>query len=235
MIANAIFNDHDLEKAAQLVAESMLNNLPPKAACDHTFSDGFLAKMEKLMNRQRLRQTWHKMLRVAAAIIITISLTFGTVMVASPSARAAVVQWVREVYENSMIYRFFSEPSDESLPLFGLDWIPTGFEQVDSFYDKELYRSVYMNTQTGQGFAFEYYYMDRGTVSMVAPIEGCILEHTEINGNPADYYQELNDANTNVLMFFDEEKNICFSITATLDKDSIFTIAEHIILDKSTK
>ena len=77
--------------------------------------------------------------------------------------------------------------------------------------------------------------MVNGTESMVIPREDCILEHTEINGNPADYYQELDDANTNVLMFFDEEKNICFSITATLDKDSIFTIAEHIILGKSTK
>lgn len=86
MTTNMVFNEHDLEKAAQLVAESMLDSLPPKAACDHTFSDGFLAKMEKLINRQRQRQTWHKMIRFAAAIIITVSLIFGAVMVASPTA-----------------------------------------------------------------------------------------------------------------------------------------------------
>lgn len=235
MTTNMVFNEHDLEKAAQLVAESMLDSLPPKAACDHTFSDGFLAKMEKLINRQRQRQTWHKMIRFAAAIIITVSLIFGAVMVASPTARAAVVQWVRETYENSMIYRFFSEPSEDTLPLYRLGWIPEGFEATDVFYDQELYRALYLNDKTEQGFVFEYYYMVNGTASMVIPREDCILEHTEINGNPADYYQELDDANTNVLVFFDEEKNICFSITATLDKDSIFTIAEHIILGKSTK
>lgn len=235
MTTNAMFNDNDLKMAAQLVAESMLNNLPPKSECEHDFSDNFLAKMEKLLHRQKQRQAWHKMVRFAAAVIITVTITFGAVMAASPTARAAVVQWVREIYENSMIYRFFSETEDERLPMYGLDWIPTGFEQTEIFYDKDLYRSVYVNNKTGQGFVFEYYYMANSTASMIIPGENCVLEHTKINGNPADYYQESDGADTNILMVFDEENNICFSVSATLDKDSIFTIAEHIVLDDSTK
>lgn len=235
MTANAMFNDNDLKVAAQLVVESMLNNLPPKAECEHDFSDSFLAKMEKLLHRQKQRQAWHKMMRFAAAIIITVTITFGAVMAASPTARAAVVQWVREIYENSMIYRFFSEPSEEKLPLYGLDWIPEGFKKADVFYDMDLYKAVYLNDETGQGFVFEYYFMANSTTPMIIPGENCVLEHTKINGKPADYYQEPDDADTNVLLVFDEGHNICFTVAATLDKDSIFTIAEHIVLDKSTK
>lgn len=235
MTTNAMFNENDLKMAAQLVAESMLNNLPPKSECEHDFSDNFLAKMEKLLHRQKQRQAWHKMVRFAAAVIITVTITFGAVMAASPTARAAVVQWVREIYENSMIYRFFSETTEDTLPLYELGWIPEGFEEADVFYNDILYKVLYLNDETGQGLVFEYYYMDDSTAPMVIPGDGCVLEQTEINGKPADYYQESDDADTNILMVFDEENNICFSVSATLDKDSIFTIAEHIVLDDSTK
>lgn len=235
MTTNAMFNDNDLKMAAQLVAESMLNNLPPKSECEHDFSDNFLAKMEKLLHRQKQCQAWHKMVRFAAAVIITVTITFGAVMAASPTARAAVVQWVREIYENSMIYRFFSETTEDTLPLYRLDWIPEGFEETDVFYNDIRYKALYLNDETGQGFVFEYYYMDDSTAPMVIPGDGCVLEQTKINGNPADYYQESDGADTNILMVFDEENNICFSVSATLDKDSIFTIAEHIVLDDSTK
>lgn len=235
MTTNIIFEEHDLEAAAQLVAESMLKSLPPQDLCDHTFSDSFLTKMEKLLNRQKRRQVWHTTLRYAAAIIITVTLTFGAVMATSPTARAAVGQWAREIYENSMVYRFFSEPPEEKLPLYRLEWIPEGFVAEDVYYDRVYYRALYLNDKTGQGFVFEYYYMANSTAPMVIPGEGCVLEQTEINGNPADYYQEPDDAETNALLIFDEAHNICFTIAATLDKDSIFTIAEHIILSNPTK
>lgn len=235
MTTNVMFNENDLKMAAQLVAESMLNNLPPKPECEHDFSDNFLAKMEKLLHRQKQRQAWHKMMRFAAAIIITVTIAFGTVMATSPTARAAVVQWAREIYENSVIYRFFSETTEDTLPLYRLDWIPEGFEETDVFYNDIRYKALYLNDETGQGFVFEYYYMDDSTAPMVIPGDGCVLEQTKINGNPADYYQESDGADTNILMVFDEENNICFSVSATLDKGSIFTIAEHIVLDDSTK
>ena len=47
---------------------------------------------------------------------------------------------------------------------------------------------------------------------------------------PADFYRLRKAKDISVLLIFDEENDIYFSITGTLDKDSIFDIAEHIYL-----
>lgn len=95
---DAIFDDNDLKTAAQLVAGSMLSSLPSRAECEHEFSDDFTAKMDKLLHRQK-RQIWYTVIRYAAVIVLTATLALGTVMAASPTARAAVLKWTRELYD----------------------------------------------------------------------------------------------------------------------------------------
>ena len=91
---DAIFDDNDLKAAAQLVAGSMLDSLPSRAECEHEFSDDFTAKMDKLLHRQK-RQIWYTVIRYAAVIVLAATLSLGAVMVASPTARAAVLKWTR--------------------------------------------------------------------------------------------------------------------------------------------
>ena len=43
------------------------------------------------------------------------------------------------------------------------------------------------------------------------------------------------DRDGNVLVILDEEANIMFGIAGNIDRGSIFNIAEHIVLDKTTK
>ena len=69
----------------------------------------------------------------------------------------------------------------------------------------------------------------------MTPEEGCTIIHTEVNGCPADFYQMPDDRDTNALVIMDEDANIIFSIAANTDRDSIFNIAEHIVLSKAMK
>ena len=77
--------------------------------------------------------------------------------------------------------------------------------------------------------------MDDSSIPVVTPEEGCTIIHTEVNGCPADFYQMPDDKDGNVLVILDEEANIMFGIAGNIDRDSIFNIAEHIVLDKTTK
>lgn len=101
---DAIFDDNDLKAAAQLVAGSMLDSLPSRAECEHEFSDDFTAKMDKLLHRQKRRRVWHTVMRYAAVLVITATLALGAVMAASPTARAAVLKWARELVGGNMVY-----------------------------------------------------------------------------------------------------------------------------------
>lgn len=231
MTTDIRFGERELQAAAKLVAESMLEGLPDAAACGHDFSEGFRRKMEALLRRQR-RSIRHTVWRYAAAVLLTVTLTFGAVMAVSPQARAAVVQWVRTVYENSVVYRFFNPAPQGALPRYQLTWLPEGFAETDVFCDEEYYYVIYENKENGQGFIFEYQLMHDGTSVTNIPEEGSSITQVEVNGLRGEYYQAPDDADGNLLQFIDETADIIFKISGNIERDSIFNIAEGVILCK---
>lgn len=232
MTTDIRFGERELQAAAKLVAESMLEGLPDAAACGHDFSEGFRRKMETLLRRQRRRSIRHTVWRYAAAVLLTVTLTFGAVMAVSPQARAAVVQWVRTVYENSVVYRFFNPAPQGALPRYELTWLPEGFTEADVFCDEEYYSAIYENVETGQVVIFEYHFMCDGMNVTIAPEESGSITQVEVNGLRGEYYQEPDDADGNLLQFTDETANIIFKISGNIDRGSIFNIAEGVILCK---
>lgn len=232
MTTDIRFGERELQAAAKLVAESMLEGLPDAAACGHDFSEGFRRKMEALQRRQRRRSVQHTVWRYAAAVLLTVTLTFGAVMAVSPQARAAVVQWVRTVYENSVVYRFFNPAPQGALPRYQLTWLPEGFAETDVFCDEEYYYVIYENKENGQGFIFEYQLMHDGTSVTNIPEEGSSITQVEVNGLRGEYYQAPDDADGNLLQFIDETADIIFKISGNIERDSIFNIAEGVILCK---
>ena len=235
MLENRDFSRQDLCAAAQRTADTMLSVLPSRQDSAHTFSETFLKKMERLLHRSKRKKTLHAVMRYAAVFFLAVSLTFGAVVAFSPEARASLTQWVREKYEDGIVYRFHNEPTKKPLPLYELTWIPEGMEQKRFHYNQYSYGVFYYNDETGQGFSLDYSYMDNGSYSMVTPEEGCTIIHTEVNGCPAGFYQMPDDRDTNALVIMDEDANIIFSIAANTDRDSIFNIAEHIVLSKAMK
>lgn len=232
MTTDIRFGERELQAAAKRVAESLLAGLPDAAACDHDFSEGFRRKMEALLRRQRRRSVQHTVWRYAAALLLTVTLTFGAVMAVSPQARAAVVQWVRTVYENSIVYRFFNPAPQGALPRYELTWLPEGFAETDVFCNEEYYRAMYENEETSQVIIFEYQFMQDGTSVTNTPEEGSSITQVEVNGLRGEYYQAPDDADGNLLQFIDETANIVFKISGNIDRDGIFNIAEGMILCK---
>lgn len=54
---------------------------------------------------KRARPLWKKVLQRVAVILIVFSLSLGSLMIISPSVRAAVVNWVTEWYETHITFR----------------------------------------------------------------------------------------------------------------------------------
>lgn len=235
MPENREFTDLDLQAAARQTAEAMLSSLPTRQDSAHTFSEIFLKKKEKLLHRSKRKKTLRAVMRYAAAFFLTVSVTFGAVMAFCPEARASLIQWAHEKYEDSILYRFHNEPTKKHLPLYELTWIPEGMEQKRFYYDKTSYGAYYYNDETGQGFSLDYFYMDNSSIPTVTPEEGCTITHIEVNGCPAELYLMPNEQDGNVLVILDEEANIIFGISGNIDGDSIINIAEHIVLSKTTK
>ncbi len=75
-----------------------------------TYSPNYLRQRTRLLAdpkgwmRRRARPVWEKALRTAACFLLACTIAFGSLMAASPTARAAVVQWFRTVFaEHSVV------------------------------------------------------------------------------------------------------------------------------------
>ncbi|MDD3346881.1 DUF4367 domain-containing protein [Oscillibacter sp.] len=60
--------------------------------------------------KNKRKPVWKKMLQSVACLLLAVSLTLGTLMAASPTVRAAVLNWLREFIEYAVIYRGVEAP-----------------------------------------------------------------------------------------------------------------------------
>lgn len=230
------FRDKELVRAAGLVRESMLSVLPEPEACVHEFSPEFEAKMDRLFAKERVQHTLHTIRRWAAAVILLILFTAGAVLAVDTEAHASFFEWVRKVYENSVIYEFFGGAQDEGLPTYELGWVPEGYEAVDVYRDKTTYSAIYMKADDPEAvFAFDYSLRHEGDIYEVLYDESQYeWENVEINGIQADLYRSLDGTETNDLIWVDEDKGVVLAISGYLTVEDILHIAGEMFLCKTT-
>ena len=228
------FTDDELRLAAASVCASMVEAAEAIPGGEHEFSDSFLEKMEALValdkRRNKRRRVWHRIASVFLAFLLGASIFLAT----NPEARAAFFAWVREVYENSVVYRFLGD-SNGFLPKYEPSWIPEGFVldgEYEEKVDDKIWRDVvYINAATGDVFIFTYQTMADGLSNVLTSYVGETIsepEHYLINGLEGDYYT----SDTNTLIWHDEDKGVSFIIGSTLTKDVILHIAESVVLSE---
>lgn len=71
--------------------------------------------------KKRLRPLWVKTLRTAACLVLASAVVLGSLMAVSPTVRAAVLNWLREISGNHVAYTSSDAPS----PNEPLAWYPT--------------------------------------------------------------------------------------------------------------
>lgn len=103
---------------------------------ERRLSPRFKRQMMAMMNNPNKWAERHKrdyrrrFVKVVATIVLTCSLPFGVLTVASPTVRAAVIDWVVEWYESSIIYKFFGESDSTKLPLYEVIDLPFDYTRI---------------------------------------------------------------------------------------------------------
>lgn len=81
--------------------------------------------------KRKTRPVWRLAAQRAAIFLLVVSLGFGAIMVGSPTARAAFMNWIKEVYETHIVYRFMGEDIDGEMPHYEITALPEGFVEVE--------------------------------------------------------------------------------------------------------
>ena len=210
------------EASALWLAQVLDPDAPP-----HRFSRRFERRMAALLRRQRhspRQRRARTFARRAAAVVLILLLGLGAFLAVDTEARAAVLQWVRETFSHSVIYRF---PEHEE-----------GFVLVDSGYDETAGECFYLYEEIDgrQSFSFDAISMFDGTIIELFNIDDpSKIEAVLINGMRGEFCPANDPSDYNNLIWFDKVHNLAMWLGGDISKTDILHIAQEVKLEEFTK
>ena len=229
------FSDEELRIAAQAVRNSMLKSLDESVSERHTFSDAFLQRMQKLFRLDNKRTQRKRILQHAAVFLIGVFLAGALLLAFNPEVRADFSRWVRNLYEKSVFYQFFSDESSEesespaSLPDVEFTWLPGDYD-VQVFFSSPQKRRIVLSGKN-DSIMLEYWAADNLNF-LEAFTEGYKHEQVEINGLIAEAITNPNlddTKSTNAIVWINKNRTFCFNLSGTHPLEELIIIAEGII------
>lgn len=107
-------------------------------SAEPVFSNRYLRQRMRLLAdplgwaRKTARPLWKKALQSAACVLLACTLTLGALMAASPTVRAAVLNWLREISGSEVVYRASGGDMLETPPSWRPTWLPEGWVMTDN-------------------------------------------------------------------------------------------------------
>jgi len=187
----------------------------------------FQHKIKSLLRNNKASLSKHKsaiikFIQSAAAVLIICTVLLGTLMLVSPTVRAAVVDFVRSWFEDRTEY--YTPDSNYNIDKeWVFEYIPDGFELLDvSKTELQLFH-VYQNSDN--------------SLLMISISDGRQAidnEHSELshavleNGNSVDIYESNDFIYPSIIIVFDETSRLIITITSELPINELLMIAENI-------
>ena len=215
-----------LRIAAAEADQAIRDSLPHPADCDHQFSPRFERKMKRVIRRGR-HPVAYKFLHRAACLLVVVTLVGASWLTVDAEARGAFFAWVRQQYENFVEYRFEGlAPDEEMTTNIAPTWLPEGYEETKAQSAGGTSTKTYSN-RDGQAIHFMYS-AGADATSLFVVSESMTTVKVIVGTQEADFYQDADPENANVLVWHSESGDILFCISAPLPRDEIIKIAESI-------
>lgn len=200
---------------------------------DPAFSPAYLRWRTRLLAdpfgwmKKRLRPLWAKVLRTVACLVLVSALALGSLMAVSPTVRAAVLTWLREITGNLMTYSSVDrETESDALPSnWRITWLPEDWCLQDMTTSIWKYRET-----SGKGNLLYSCYAPGSTdlttnVDDVSDAED-VRETIQVQGTQADYYE----SDGYRVLLWENKEGFLFMLRGDffLDRESFLKIAESI-------
>ena len=225
-MSRADFTEEQLKIAVTAFAEAMIDLEKAEAddSPEHEFSEHFYSRMRENIElarksdaAKRRKAARRKFWRSAAAVIAAIIIAFGALMVFSPEARAAVLNWTIEIYDKIVHYQFKHVEDDHAFIICTPQGLPEGFERTEKYRGDYYSRNVYRNAETGEYIKFEYF---KPTEKQKEKIEktGYNAEIYYVFDYYEMYYTE--SARKRKVCWYDPDRNLAFYAEGNLEKET---------------
>ena len=210
-----------LRTAAEEVSASMLEVLP--AEQKHDFSQPFRRRIKHL-----ILKTDHPVkyfMRSCAAILLVTLTVFAALLTVSPTVRATVVSWIREVYMGGAAYSFDGQETYTHIR-YSLSQIPEGYVLNDIWEDEDGAIYFYHNSD-GRVLHFQYQY---GTDDSVVYLNTAGYEcfYTTVGNEAAELYIAPNKTDCSTIVWKDPVSETLLTIDFAGTPEELITLAESV-------
>ena len=177
--------------------------------------------------RARERPVWKRALRQAAAVLLVLSIGFGCVMAAVPSARAAVLRWFAEWNETRITF-YYSGDEIAHRPDFVLTALPEGYEEIQRDDLGHQIVSIVYGDSSGNVLSFRYIFMEAGGLMGFDITDEQIMEVT-VNGMDGMCLVTPEPDVFNTLTWIDEERGVQFDLSGLFSPEELVEMAESVV------
>lgn len=224
-MSDYILTDEMLSSAAKQVRTAMLDAMPKPSEYTYEFTEEFDEAMRPLLKRASRHKSIDKFARRAAAVFLAAFLGFTSWMAIDVEARAAVITWLRDVYENRIVYFFTGHREDALSERKVPTWLPEGYKETEAksipnFLDVRTYSN-------GENEISFQCYLDASNTQLEVLNKDIFPEVIYIDGIAADFYDASSIGETNELIWATESGNL-FNISGFIEKETMVKIAESI-------
>ncbi len=191
----------------------------------HEFSQRFEKKIKRLCRRANHPFLYRSLQRVASFFLA--ALIGGAVWLSVDiEARAAFFEWVKELYENYIVYKFETDSSyNASVEEYRPTWLPEGYKETGNDVFRDTVTVLYINNK-GQGMIFSYsngqkksdWFIDQSST---------VTKYSQVNQMPADLYINEGSGTANSIVWLSAD-NTAFYISAFLNESDLIKMAESV-------
>lgn len=222
------FTDDDLRQAAHLLRQRMMASLPTPEECKEKPSPELHAKIMRLIAKYLRKAAFRRISKRVAAIVLCILLGGSFWLAVDTEARAAFFLWVREVYEESVLYRYFNNPADdvpETLPNYTLSPLPDGYIETVTMGDDFVRMTLFDGLD---GTVMLSYQRAQSSTQLELHSTEFELTSTSVRGAPAEFYDFVDPETSDELIWINEVNNVTFRLTGKLDLTEMIALAEAV-------
>ena len=190
----------------------------------------FEKKIERLKRRAK-HPAFYKTIYRVASIALAILITSSVWITVDGEARAAVVGWIKEIYETYVVHIF-----DSKTPIIGESvdyrptWLPDGYTELYCDDSEDTVFVAYSNDE-GQMMNFSYIYAPDETKWLVDR-NNALVTRAKVNDCVAELFISTDPDNANAIMWSNED-NTAFYLSAFLDEAELIRIAESVSPQKN--
>ena len=214
-----------LKGAAKEAGDAIIDSLPAQTDISHVFSKEFDDKMEMLMKKIKYKKRKHIFHQAACwtAVLIVAASSF---LMFNTEAGASLISWIKGQYCGFMEYRYTGDGSSEQKD-YVITYMPEGF------YEKEQERTSGMNIfiyENGEGSQLSFI-SSSGADAISVFVTSQNFKEVLVGDQPADYYEAEADGENSVLVWYSEDRETIFNISAALPEEELVKIAESVELE----